>query len=122
MGIEHSIKELELCELEKILKSERAASEVAFRSMMNKLKLIFLMSSDIEILTKIALVFNTFLIHSSVPLIVSKLLDKKYHKRGGTLAYALLGLKKGDFMEELKGLKDKNISYEMRHMLELNNI
>lgn len=84
---------------------------------LEKLKLIFINSKDILLLNKIALIFKEFKVHSSVPLIVSKLTSGEYDKEGGTLIYALNGLKRFAFIDDLEELWNRDISYEMEQML-----
>ena len=90
-----------------------------FSTIIDKLKVIFINSNDMSLLNTIALVFSAFLIHSSVPLIISKLVSGRHNQEGGTLVYALWSLKKQSFKDDLIALKKEDISYEMQLMLDM---
>ena len=89
-----------------------------FSTIIDKLKVIFINSNDMSLLNTIALVFSAFLIHSSVPLIISKLVSGRHNQEGGTLVYALWSLKKQSFKDDLIALKKEDISYEMQLLLD----
>ena len=107
-----------LSDIEKFLSDLKTTDLKLFKSYISRLKVCFLLYDDILLLNKISLVFSTFKIHSSVPLIISKLLNGKHNIEGGTLLFALEGLKRNDFKEELIELSTREISYEMRSILE----
>ena len=67
----------------------------------------------------VGIIVSAFLIHSSVPLIVSKLVSGRHNQEGGTLVYALWSLKKQSFKDDLIALKKEDISYEMQLMLDM---
>ena len=104
--------------IEQVLKQTKQAQKKKYNGIIDKLKVIFIVSDNILLLNKIALVFSTFAIHSAVPLIISKFVDDTYFQQGGTLIYALSGLRKQHFMKELKALSQKSISYEMQAMFD----
>jgi len=115
--IEEDFEKYEIEQIIEKFEKLKSGDSQLFTQHMDKTKLIFLKSNDILLLNKIALVFNEFKIHSSVALIVSKLILKKFHKNGGTLLYSLSGLRKVNYIEELRQLWKYNISYEMEQML-----
>lgn len=108
--------------LEKDFLNEKENNKKEFVSHIEKLKVIFISSKNIEVLNKIAMIFKFFKIHSAVPLIVSKLRSSIYYDCGGTLVYSLSGLRINHFREELQDLWEKEISYEMEQMLLMNRI
>ena len=115
------IKWVEQEDLEKIeeqLAIYKQQSPKLFSTIIDKLKVIFINSNDMSLLNTIALVFSTFLIHSSVPLIISKLVSGRHNQEGGTLVYALWSLKKQSFKDDLIALKKEDISYEMQLLLD----
>jgi len=93
-----------------------------FLQVLDKMKLLFIETDDIRVLNKISLLFSSFSIHSSVPLVISKITSGNYNKNGGTLLYALKGLRIADFREELMDVWKGDISYEMQEMLRIINI
>jgi hypothetical protein len=111
------IKLNDIDNIEKILFKLRKVNTENFNKVIDKMKVIFISSDKIELLNKISLVFSTFKIHSSVPIIMEKLLSEKYNQNGGTLVYSLTGLKRNNFKHELIQLKKKKISFEMKQML-----
>jgi hypothetical protein len=89
----------------------------AFRENIKQLKVLFVKSESISELDKIAYVFKRFKIHSGVPLIVEKLLTGNFDDCGGSLVYALDGLRKNQYRKRLiKICKRKTISWEMKAM------
>jgi hypothetical protein len=104
--------------IEEQLAIYKQQSPKLFSTIIDKLKVIFINSNDMSLLNTIALVFSTFLIHSSVPLIISKLVSGRHNQEGGTLVYALWSLKKQSFKDDLIALKKEDISYEMQLMLD----
>ena len=105
--------------IEEQLAIYKQQSPKLFSTIIDKLKVIFINSNDMSLLNTIALVFSAFLIHSSVPLIVSKLVSGRHNQEGGTLVYALWSLKKQSFKDDLIALKKEDISYEMQLMLDM---
>ena len=103
--------------LESFLKELKRENVKEFKVYLERLKLVFINSNDILLLNKIAMLFSEFKIHSSVSLIVAKLLSTKHDDEGGTLVYALDGLRKSFFNDDLRTLWGKKISYEMEQML-----
>ena len=87
--------------IEEQLAIYKQQSPKLFSTIIDKLKVIFINSNDMSLLNTIALVFSAFLIHSSVPLIVSKLVSGRHNQEGGTLVYALWSLKKQSFKDDL---------------------
>jgi hypothetical protein len=115
------IKWIEQEDLEKIkeqLAISKQQSPKLFSTTIDKLKVIFINTENIRTLDIIALMFSAFLIHSSVPLIISKLVSGRHNQEGGTLVYALWSLKKQSFKDDLIALKKEDISYEMQLMLD----
>ncbi|HRY33822.1 MAG TPA: hypothetical protein P5531_12720 [Bacteroidales bacterium] len=108
--------------IESSLRVLKSHDKKKFIQTINRMKLIFIEIDDIQILNKISLIFSAFSIHSSVPILIGKLISGKYDNNGGTLVYSLKGLKFLDYKEELSYLWEKNISYEMKEMLKLINI
>jgi hypothetical protein len=106
-------------QIEEQLAIYKQQSPKLFSTTIDKLKVIFINTNDISLLNTIALVFSTFLIHSSVPLIISKLVSGRHNQEGGTLVYALWSLKKQSFKDDLIALKEEDISYEMQLMLDM---
>ena len=104
--------------IEEQLAIYKQQSPKLFSTIIDKLKVIFINSNDMSLLNTIALVFSAFLIHSSVPLIVSKLVSGRHNQEGGTLVYALWSLKKQSFKDDLIALKKEDISYEMQLLLD----
>ena len=104
--------------IEEQLAIYKQQSPKLFSTIIDKLKVIFINSNDMSLLNTIALVFSTFLIHSSVPLIISKLVSGRHNQEGGTLVYALWSLKKQSFKDDLIALKKEDISYEMQLLLD----
>ena len=105
--------------IEEQLAIYKQQSPKLFSTIIDKLKVIFINSNDMSLLNTIALVFSAFLIHSSVPLIISKLVSGRHNQEGGTLVYALWSLKKQSFKDDLIALKKEDISYEMQLMLDM---
>ncbi len=92
----------------------------AFRENIKQLKVLFIKSESISELDKIAYVFKRFKIHSGVPLIVEKLLTDNFDDCGGSLVYAMDGLRKNQYRKQLiKICKRKTISWEMKAMFYL---
>ncbi len=106
-------------QIEEQLAIYKQQSPKLFSATIDKLKVIFINTENIAILNRLALVFSTFLIHSSVPLIISKLVSGRHNQEGGTLVYALWSLKKQSFKDDLIALKEEDISYEMQLMLDM---
>jgi hypothetical protein len=104
--------------IEEQLAIYKQQSPKLFSTIIDKLKVIFINSNDMSLLNTIALVFSAFLIHSSVPLIISKLVSGRHNQEGGTLVYALWSLKKQSFKDDLIALKKEDISYEMQLLLD----
>ncbi len=105
-------------QIEEQLAIYKQQSPKLFSATIDKLKVIFINTENIAILNRLALVFSTFLIHSSVPLIISKLVSGRHNQEGGTLVYALWSLKKQSFKDDLIALKEEDISYEMQLLLD----
>lgn len=114
------LKEIEINEIE-YLKSYfidiKKNKTSLYKLYVDKLKVLFINSNDILIIDKIAMLFKELKVHSSVPLIVSKLLTYNFKDNGGTLIYSLNGLKILHFIDDLQTLWKHNISYEMQQML-----
>ena len=109
-------------QIEEQLAIYKQQSPKLFSTIIDKLKVIFINTENIATLNRLALVFSTFLIHSSVPLIISKLVSGRHNQEGGTLVYALLSLKKQNFKDDLIALQKEDISYEMQLMLDMMNL
>ena len=105
--------------IEQELKRKKQVENNEYKCIIDKLKVIFIANDNILLLNRIALIFSTFIIHSAVPLIISKFVDDKHYQEGGTLIYSLSGLRKQHFLNELKALSEKNISYEMQAMFDM---
>jgi hypothetical protein len=116
------ILDLEIDVLEKHLYRLKNKDSKAFHGVIDKLKFHFILSQDIALLNKLALIFSTFKIHSAVPCIVAKLHSGKHNQQCGTLVYALKGLRINDFKMELMALGKMKISYEGQVMLSRLNI
>ncbi|HNL08821.1 MAG TPA: hypothetical protein PKH93_14680, partial [Chitinophagales bacterium] len=113
------VEQEELKKIEEQLAIYKQQSPKLFSTTIDKLKVIFINTENIRTLDIIALMFSTFLIHSSVPLIISKLVSGRHNQEGGTLVYALWPLKKQSFKDDLIALKEEDISYEMQLMLDM---
>lgn len=112
--------DLPLPEIEVELSRQKATEPLLFKASIKELKIAFIKSEGILELNKIALVFQTFKIHSSVPLIIEKLSSDKFDDNGGTLVYALEGLRIKDYRSSLvKISKRKSISWEMKAMFDI---
>jgi hypothetical protein len=112
-------EKLSLADIEEQLTDLKGNDARLFQKNIKSLKDTFEDSGSITYLNKIALVFSTFKIHSAVPLIVEKLLSGKYNTNGGTLVYALTGLKRKKYYSLLvKISQDSTISYEMKAMFD----
>lgn len=111
---------LSLTEIEEKLSRQKATKPLLFKASIKELKIAFVKSEDILELNKISLVFQTFKVHSSVPLIVEKLISGKFDTNGGTLVYALGGLRIKNYRLSLvKISKRKSIIWEMQAMFDL---
>lgn len=106
-------------EAESILFALKGTNQKEFNWCIDNLKLHFILSRDILIVNKLALIFSTFKLHSTVPLMISKLFDNVFLNNGGTIIYALNGLRTSHFKDILIQLRDKDINYEMKTMLQL---
>ena len=113
---------IEIDELLDWFKDVKKNQREIFNGYIEKMKILFILSKEYSYISTSAIVFKEFKIHSSVPLIVAKLLSGKFNKSGGTLLYSLSPLKKKYVIEELKVLWDWEISWEMEQMLIMMNI
>ncbi|MDZ4747199.1 MAG: hypothetical protein SH808_01835 [Saprospiraceae bacterium] len=109
----------EIDAIEEMLFRLKNENKSLFRCYIDKLKVYFILNENIEIINKLSLIFSTLKIHSSVPLILSKLIDGKYDTEGGTLLFSLLGLKRTNFKDKLKEISKRDISFEMKSMLKM---
>lgn len=124
MEREEIIKEIltvDIDQAELILYTLKENDKNVFDWCIENLKLHFILSNDILVVNKLALIFSTFRLHSTVPIMLSKLFNKKFLKDGGTIIYALEGLKISHFKATLDRLKNQDISYEMNLMLKLHD-
>lgn len=99
--------------LENIFGKLKKENNILFKQTIEKLKIIFINSNAVNILNKIAMIFNIYLVHSSAPIIISKIISGIYENCAGTLLFAINGLKSHHLKDELKMLWLKNISFEM---------
>lgn len=99
------------------LETIKLKNKSLFDKYIERLKILFAMSDDYNYLSTCSLVFSEFKIHSSVHLIVAKLLSGKFDDNGGTFLYAMLSLKKNKVLDELSSLWDREISWEMEQKL-----
>ena len=76
-----------------------------------------MLSNDYNFYSTCALLFSIVKVHSSVHLIVAKLLSGNLDEHGSVLLNSLFGLKKTAFEHELKTLWKKPISWEMKQHL-----
>lgn len=104
---------------EDIISELKLKDKKAFNKLIDVLKVNFILLDDILLLNKLALIFSTFKIHSAVPLIIGKLVKGNYVETGGTLVYALKGLRIRSFEEYIAGLRSSDISYEMAVMIKM---
>ena len=89
---------------------------------LEKMKVLFIVSSDYSYLSTAALIFSELKIHSAVPLIIAKLLSGKFDDNGGTFLFCLIPLRKKFFYMELESLWSRKISWEMKQKLILMGI
>lgn len=83
-------------------------------------KVIFILSNNLFIINKLALVFSDIKDNTCVPLIISKILSGKIGMNAGTLIYSLIDLDYSNFKSVLIEIKNKlNLSYEMESMLNM---
>ena len=122
MNNEELLKSVLFAEIEQaedILIALKAKNKSDYNWCIDNLKLHFCLSKDILLINKLALLFSSLKIHSATPLLVSKLFDRILLKNGGTIIYALDGLKKSSYKKVLEMLKNEDLSYEMKEMLKL---
>jgi hypothetical protein len=110
---------MDIDKIEAKLSVIKSKNPYEFKKCIQQLKVEFEHCEEIELLNKIALIFSTFKIHSSVPLIIDKVCDQKYFSKGGTLLYSLEGLKFSNYRKDLNNLREKEVSFEMKQMLDL---
>lgn len=98
-------------------KALRAENAKLYSVFLEKLKLLFVLSDDYNFYSTCALLFSELKVHSSVHLIVAKLLSGNLEEHGSVLLNSLFGLKKKAFEHEIRTLWKKPISWEMKQHL-----
>ena len=104
--------------LEKIKSNNKSLFDIYIE----RLKILFALSDSYNFLSTCSLVFSEFKIHSSVHLIVAKLLSGKFDDSGGTFLFSLIPLRKHNVIDELRSLWSREISWEMKQKLLIMNI